>query len=403
MPSPFDGIGASDDDIARLVARRRGVKWQRTPGALAAWVADMDIPPAGIIRQRLHELVGRGDVGYPQWAASHAGSPARQAFMDWAHQRWQWTVGDRHELVELCDVVQGIQMALWLWVHPGDGVIVHTPAYPPMLAAIEAVGARRIDLPAQRNPDGSWGFDLDDLERRLAFTPAKVLLLCHPHNPTGRVFQRSELEAMADLAERHDLVIVSDEIHADLTYAPRTHVPMASLRPEVAARTVTLNSPSKAFNLAGLRYAIAHIGVPAIRERLDALPNHLFGAVNLPAAVAATAAWTEPAAASWLHDVVAHLDTQRHRVATLVHQHLPGARYAVPEATYLAWLDVNAWGWGDDPSERWRHPAPGLPAVDVSPGPDFGPGGEGFVRLNFATSTALLERIVAAMGAHHTG
>lgn len=403
MSSPFDGIGAGDDDIARLVARRRGLKWQRTPGALAAWVADMDIPPAGIIRQRLHELVGRGDVGYPQWAAAPGGSPARQAFMDWAQQRWQWTVGDGNHLVELCDVVQGIQMALWLSVQPGDGVIVHTPAYPPMLAAIEAVGARRIDLPAQRTLDGSWGFDLPDLERRLATTPAKVLLLCHPHNPTGRVFERGELEALADLAERHDLLIVSDEIHADLTYAPRTHVPMASLGAQVAARTVTLNSPSKAFNLAGLRYAIAHIGVPALRERVNALPNHLLGAVNLPAAVAATAAWTEPAAAQWLRDVMTHLDAQRHSVATLVSKHLPGVRYAVPEATYLAWLDVNAWGWGDDPSERWRHPTPELPGVDVSPGPDFGPGGRGFVRLNFATSTALLERIVAAMGAHHTG
>jgi cystathionine beta-lyase len=403
MSSPFDGIGAGDDDIAQLVARRRGVKWQRTPGALAAWVADMDIPPAGIIRQRLHELIGRGDVGYPQWAATQAGSPAREAFIDWARQRWQWTVDDRRELVELCDVVQGIQLVLWLCTQPGDGVIVHTPAYPPMLAAIDAVGAQRVDLPAQRTSEGSWDFDLDELEQRLAFTPAKALLLCHPHNPTGRVFERAELEALADLAQRHDLVIISDEIHADLTYAPRTHVPMASLSPEVAARTVTLNSPSKAFNLAGLRYAIAHIGVAALRERLDALPNHLLGAVNLPGAVAATAAWTEPGAAAWLNDVVQHLDEQRQHVAAFVERHLPGVRYAVPEATYLAWLDVHAWGWGDDPSERWRHPPPGLRAVDLSPGPDFGPGGRGFVRLNFATSTTLLERIVVAMGAHHTG
>lgn len=403
MASPFDGIGAGDDDVARLVDRRRGVKWHRTPGALAAWVADMDVPPAGVIRQRLHELVGRGDVGYPQWAAAHAGSPARGAFVGWVATRYDWTIADRHELVELCDVVQGIQLALWLCTTPGDGVVVHTPAYPPMLAAIDAVGARRIDLPAQRAGDGSWAFDLDDLEVRLRAERAKVLLLCHPHNPTGRVFLRPELEALAALAQRHDLIIVSDEIHADLTYSPHRHVPMASLGPEVAARTITLHSPSKAFNLAGLRYAVAHIGPPWVRNRLASLPNHLLGAVNLPAAVAATAAWTEPAATQWLDDVMEHLDQQRHRLAALLARHLPKVRYAVPQATYLAWLDASALGWGDDPSGRWRNPPEGVDAVDLSPGPDFGPGGAGFARLNFATSAALLERIVVAMAAHHTG
>jgi cysteine-S-conjugate beta-lyase len=402
MSSPFDGLGAGDDDIARLAARRTGIKWQRTPGALAAWVADMDSAPAGIIRQRLHELIGRGDVGYPHWAAAHAGSPARQAFMDWAERRWDWTIGDRHELVELCDVVQGIQLALWLCTQPGDGVVVHTPAYPPMLAAIDAVGANRIDLPAQRVGEGRWEFDLEALDAQLVMTPARVLLLCHPHNPTGRAFDRAELQALANLAERHDLVIVSDEIHADLTFG-RGHVPMAALGPQVAARTITLHSPSKAFNLAGLRYAIAHIGPAWVRDRVQALPNHLLGAVNLAGSVAATAAWTEPAAARWLDEVVTHLDGQRHRLAALLSEHLPQVGYAIPEATYLAWLDARALGWGHDPSERWRNPPAGITPVDLSAGPDFGPGGAGFVRLNLATSTAMLERIVVTMAAHHTG
>jgi len=403
VTSPFDGIGAGDDDVARLAARRRGVKWQRTPGALAAWVADMDIPPAGIIRQRLHELIGVGDVGYPQWAAAHAGSPARDAFVAWASQRWGWSIDDPHDLVELCDVVQGIQVSLWLCTQPGDGVIVHTPTYPPMLAAIEAVGARRIDLPARWIDPGAWTFDLDELENRLADTSARVLLLCHPHNPTGRVFPVEELRRLADLAERHDLLIVSDEIHADLTFGQCRHVPMASLGPEVAARTITLHSPSKAFNLAGLRYAVAHVGPAWVRERLWALPNHLLGAVNLTGAVAATAAWTEAGAVTWLDDVMAHLDRQRHHLAELLAAHLPMVRCALPEATYLAWLDAGALGWGDDPSERWRQPIPGARAVDLSAGPDFGPGGAGFVRLNVATSAAMLERIVVTMAAHHNG
>lgn len=402
MNSPFDGLGAGDDDIARLAQRRRGAKWQRTPGAMAAWVADMDIAPAGIIRRRLHELIGLGDVGYPQWAAADCDSPAKQAFIQWAALRWDWTIDAPHELVELCDVVQGIQLALWLCTEPGDGVVVHTPAYPPMLAAIKAVGARRVEVPAHREGLGRWEFDLEALDAKLAQTPARVLLLCHPHNPTGRAFDTAELQAIAGLAQRHGLIIVSDEIHADVTFG-RRHVPMASLGPQVAERTITLHSPSKAFNLAGLRYAIAHIGPAWVRDRVNALPNHLLGAVNLAGAVAATAAWTEPAAAQWLDEVVTHLDGQRRRLAVLLEHHLPQLRYAVPEATYLAWLDARTLGWGADPSERWRTPPAGITPVDLSPGPDFGPGGSGFVRLNFATSTAMLDRMVATMAAHHTG
>lgn len=397
--SPFDAIGGDDASLERL-GYRRGVKWQRTPGAIAAWVADMDIPPAGIIRRRLHELIGRGDVGYPHWPPPRGSTPVRDAFMTRARDRWGWEIGDRSEIVELCDVVQGIQLVLYLATQPGDGVIVHTPTYPPMLDAIEQAGCRRIDLPAHISGSGNdrtVSFDLDELDSRLEGAGARVLLLCHPHNPTGRVFDREELTALADLARRHDLVIISDEIHADLTYEQRSHLPMAALDADAAARTVTLNSPSKMFNLAGLRYAVAHIGPAELRERLAQLPDHLLGAANLAGVTGALAAWTEPEAQDWADAVLVHLDAQRHHLADLLATHLPEVGYSVPEATYLGWLDCRALDLGADPSEYWRREDRGRYRVDLSPGPDFGPGGDGFVRLNFATSAAMLERIVTAM------
>ena len=180
-----------------------------------------------------------------------------------------------------------------------------------------------------------------------------MLLLCHPHNPTGHVFSEHELESLAELAERHDLLIISDEIHADLAYGPAAHRPMALHSPE---RTVTIHAASKAFNLAGMRYAIMHIGAEPVRAALATVPGHLFGAANLMGAVAAEAAWRD--GDEWLAAVVQHLDTQRTLLASLLAEHLPDVRYSPPAATYLAWLDCRALGWGDDPSARvprtWR-------------------------------------------------
>ena len=391
-PHPFERV---DLESVRL---RPGTKWQRTPGALAAWVADMDIAPPGIVRRRLFETLGRGDLGYPDWPRGH-GSPGRTAFADWARTQYLWEITDTDQLWEFCDVVQAIQVILHICTRPGDGVILHTPAYPPMFGAIEATQCELIDLPLEaHNP--RWEARLDLLAERLAdptLPPARVLLLCHPHNPTGTVFTRSELQQLGDLAERHDLLIISDEIHADLEHSAVPHLPMALVSPAIAARTITIHSASKAFNLAGLRYALAHVGPLWVRERLEQIPSHLFGAPNLMGVAAAVAAWTEPEALSWLQQVRTHFDAQRHLLSDLLSEYLPGVVYQVPEATYLAWLDVRSLGLGDDPSEFWRSPERGELRVDVSPGPDFGRAG--YVRLNFATSAAILEEIVQKMGA----
>ena len=157
--------------------------------------------------------------------------------------------------------MQGVVAAIHHLTAPGDRIVVHLPAYYPFLAAIEKMGRRRVDVTAEL-VDGRWQFDHDELDRRLAAEPAHLLLLCHPQNPTGHVFDRGELEQLAEIAARHDLPVVSDEVHAELVHPPHTHVPFAALGPEVEARTVTVTSASKAFNLAGMRWAILHAGRP---------------------------------------------------------------------------------------------------------------------------------------------
>jgi len=193
------------------------------------------------------------------------------------------------------------------------------------------------------------------------------------------------------VAQRHDLIVVSDEIHAELVLPGARHVPFASLSTDVASRTVTLTSASKPFNLAGLRWAVAHVGHPGVRALIDDLPSHLLGAPNIMAVAATHAAWTS--GDPWLEACVAHLGRQRERLAGLLAAHLPAAVYRPPRATYLAWLDCTALGFTEEPVEVFRRAG-----VELSPGPDFGTAGHGFVRLNFATSGAVLDRVVARMG-----
>ncbi len=365
-----------------------GAKWHRTPGAIAAWVADMDFAPPPVVVSAMQSVVAGGDLGYPDWRHITGGSPATDVFVSRCAARYRWHI-DEADTMELNDVVQGIQIVLHLCTQPGDGVVVHTPAYPPFLHSVQDSGRRVVPVPAQRSagsPTG-WAFDHEALAAELTASPAKVLLLCHPHNPTGHVFSEAELRSLAALAERHDLLIISDEIPADLTYAPAVHQPMALFAPE---RTVSIHAPSKAFNLAGLRYAIMHIGSASVRERLAAVPGHLFGATNLMGAVAAEAAWRE--GDEWLAALMAHLDAQRSLLASLLARHLPSVGYVPPAATYLAWLDCRSLGWGDDPAELFLERG-----VRLSEGPNFGPEGNGFARLNFASSSAVLRRVVAAM------
>lgn len=376
-PAPFD-------PPMDWLRQKLGVKWHRPgPDLIPAWVADMDFPVAPPIRDAITGMLDRGDLGYPDWSQRPVADEfaARMTRFGWAA---------RPEHVRLVgDLIQALQIVLDLATVPGDGILVHLPTYPPFPATITTM--RRRLLPVQLVPDGeSWTWDQEALERDAA--GAKVLLLVNPQNPTGRSFTRPELHRLAEVAEAQDLLVVSDEIHAELVHAPNVHVPFASLAPSVAARTVTVTSATKAYNIAGVRTAVAHLGPQWLRERWDAKPPDLYGAPSTLGVEATVAAWRD--CDDWLAGLRTHLRAQRDHLAVRVHE-LPGVRMRVPDAGYLAWLDCRGAALPDDPAAYFRDRA----GLELAPGQDYDPAAAGWVRLNFATSRGVLDEILDRMAA----
>lgn len=375
-----------DAELSSLT-RRPGVKWNRAaPGVLPAWIAEMDFPPPPAVRAALLRCA-REDVGYPSWDGRPERIPLRAAFAQRMRERYGWEL-DPGYVREFTDINQGLQAVLSVATRPGDGVAVHTPAYPPFLATVASMGRRLLPVPYGRR-DGGWAFDADRLDRDLAAGGCRVLLLVNPHNPTGRVLRRAELETLAGLALRHGLLVISDEIHSDLVHGPSGHIPFASLAPEVAARTVTLTSATKAFNVPGVRCAVAHVGAAEVRAAL-ASPSHLYGEPNTFGVAATLAAWQESDA--WLTELRGVLARNAERVRAELPE---GIGYTVPEGSFLAWLDCRALDLPTDPYTFFLDKA----RVLLNDGRAFGPGGEGFVRLNFGTTPAILREILGRMRA----
>jgi cystathionine beta-lyase len=373
-----------DLDLVTL-RRRRSAKWRRfstEADVLPAWVAEMDFPLAEPVRAALADAVALGDTGY-----AHPGQVA-EAFAGFARRRWAWNP-DVERMMVLADVMTGALWAIELLTEPGDGVVIDVPAYPPFFAAVAQTRRTLVTNPVLDTGDG-WRLNLDGLERAFA-GGARAYLLCNPHNPTGHVATRAELTRIADLAARHDVRLIADEIHAPLALAGARHTPYASLDHPAASRAVTLASASKAWNLAGLKCALVVAGDDATWEALQAVPELTRIGPGLLGVLASAAAFTD--GEEWLDACVEHLALQWGRLPGLLAEHLPAVRYRPGEAGYLAWLDCRELGLGDDPAaaflERGR--------VALMPGPDFGEPGRGWARLNIATSGALLEEAVRRM------
>jgi cystathionine beta-lyase len=367
----MDAVAQFDPSIDRLRSRH-GVKWSRDPEALPLWVADMDFDPPPAVTETLRGYLDRGDLGY-----SRVGAELAPAFVSWQEQRHGWTP-DVDRVATFTSALHALEIVLWHLTEPGDGVVVFTPVYFPFLSAIEASGRRRVEVPL--DPHG-WRIDPERLEAAID-DGTEVVLFCHPHNPTGRVYDEHELAAVADVAERHDLLVISDEIWGDLTYEGSTFTPLAVADERFGGRLITIGSASKAFNLAGLRCAVAHVDHRPTNDVLASMPAHLCGAPSTLGVAATLAAWEH--SADWLDAACVELDARRTQLVTAV-AGLPGVAIDPPEATYLAWLDFRGAALGDDPAAPLRDAG-----LALSAGPQFGGPSNGFARLNFATTSSIL-------------
>jgi cystathionine beta-lyase len=312
-------------------------------------------------------------------------------------RRFNWRVS-ADALVFTPGVVTAFNVACRAYCAPGDGVLVQAPVYPPMRTAPANFGLTREEMELTTGADGRYSVD-DDLMDATVTDRTKLFLLCSPHNPTGRAFTSEELQRMADMSLERGLVICSDEIHCDLIYPPSQHVPIASLVEDVARRTVTLMAPSKTFNIPGLGFSFAIIEDRELRKQFKAAARDIVPHINVLGYTAALAAYTE--GEPWLAACIDYLQGNRDFLARFVGERLPGVRMALPEATYLAWLDFSGAALGQDPHRFFLERA-GVALNEAAP---FGPGSAGFARLNFACPRSLLtealERMEQAINESH--
>lgn len=366
-----------------------GVKWgSLEQDVIGAWVADMDfgIPPA--VREKVIEVTERQDFGYPFW---RDGDPVVRAFEDRMQHRYQWNPQPERTRI-FTDLIQILQVIIEHATQPGDGIAIHVPSYPPFLASIERSGRKIIPLP-MANSDSGWIFSTENLTQMLRDHGCTMLVLVNPHNPTGRVFTNSELQALSDVAEELDLTILADEIHADLIFSPYVHIPFASLSNTIAARTITATSATKAFNIAGMRCAVAHIGSERVWNRLEREPLDYFGTPSILSRVATVTAWNE--SEEWLVELLKQLERNRRLISEWVETSGIDPNYRSPEATYLSWIDfMNSPLNHNDPAADILR----LGKVRLSQGEEFSRycnvDTTSFVRINFATSEASLQVIL---------
>ncbi|MEV4774973.1 MalY/PatB family protein [Microbacterium sp. LWH12-1.2] len=375
--------------LAELRART-SEKWREYPDdVLPLFVAETDFPLAPAITAALQRAVAAGDTGY---VASR--TPLADSYAAFARRRFGWDP-DPGRMRSTADVSMGIVEILRRVVAPGERVIVTTPVYPPFFELVTEAGGvvERVPL---RDTGTGWELDVDGIRSALD-DGARAILLCNPHNPTGTVHSRDSLAALAALADEYGVAVVSDEIHAPLVQPGTAFTPFLSVNDAARRVGYAVVSASKAFNLAGLKCALmvtASEETTAIVRRLPVEVEWRTGQFGLLAAVAAFSEESDV----WLDGLLHTLDRNRRLLADLLAEHLPGARYRIPDAGYLAWIDLTALGWGDNPARRILQDA----KVALHYGPAFGTEGAGHVRLNFGTSpeiiTDAIERIAALVG-----
>ena len=370
----------------------RSEKWRGFPhDVLPLPVAEMDFPVAEPIKAILTEMVAHSDLGYlgpiPELGLG---------FKKFAKERWNWTV-DEKQVRAATDVGVAVVEILRVFTQPGDSILISSPVYHNFYTWINETKLTLVDAPFERTGDEAtnpWVINWDSIEKAYA-SGIKVHLLCSPHNPLGFIYTKQDLLKIVALAKKHDVLVISDEIHAPLTFPGETFVPMLSLGADAESVAVCVTAASKGWNIAGLKCAILISQNEQMNSKLANLAPAMHYRASLLGGFATAVAFADSGV--WLDTVIAQLDHNRHLIKKLLAEKLPTVRYHIPQNSYLAWIDVASLNLGADPSVALVEKA----RVAFNPGHTFGKQCDQYVRLNFATSpeiiTEAIDRIARAV------
>jgi cystathionine beta-lyase len=344
------------------------------------WVADMDFKTPGFITEKLRQRLDHEIYGYsfrpPEYFSS---------IMKWQSERHNWQIEKDH--ICFCPgVVPALNLCTLAFTRPGDSIIVQPPVYFPFFPAVESHG-RKLIYNQLLEQDGKWSIDFDSLTASIT-RDTKMIILSHPHNPVGRVWSREELEKLAGICLRNKIIILSDEIHCDLVLPDFCHIPVAAISEEIADITVACISPSKTFNLAGLSTASVIISNPVMRKYFNKKVESLHvGNGNIFGNIASVAAYSQ--GHEWLEALIDYISGNASYVAGFCRELIPEILPVYPEATYLIWLDCRKFGMSGKKLHSFFVNKAG---VGMNEGSSFGPGGEGFMRMNLAASRSKVEK-----------
>lgn len=378
-------------------ARSRSEKWDRdaltrtfgSDEVLPFWIADMDFSPSPAITKRLSQRVDQGTFAYETKPLSLI-----NAVLRWNASRHDWTI-DASDVRLTAGTMYSITQLLALFTNELDGVIIQPPVYFQFQHAIQGSGRTVVPNPL-RLANGRYEMDLDDLEEKAADPSTKVLLLCNPHNPVGRVWNRDELQHVADICLRHEVLVISDEVHGDFVFSNHTYTPFLSLSHDATENAVSCLSPAKPFNIPAIASSISIIPNQSLRNLFDRQTNNLMlNHIHALSCVATEAAYGEmseaPNATQWLDAAIGYVEKNADFLCKSIKDRIPGVDVITPEGTFLAWLDFRQLGLSVDPLDAFLA---NDAKIALKAGHFFGPSGEGFCRMSIGCSRALLEEAV---------
>lgn len=372
-------------DFDKVIDRRGtdSAKWDMRSDVLPVWVADMDFPAPPQVVDAIVERAKHGIYGYTIFSDKYY-----EAIEEWVLKRHNWKI-QREWITFSPGVVPGINMLVRALTQPGDKVILQSPVYYPFFAAVERNGSHILNNPLKFE-NGRYTIDFEDLRKKAKDPRATLLILCSPHNPVGRVWTKEELVELGTICVENGLTVIADEIHCDLVYKQYKHTPFASLADEFAQNSVTCISPSKTFNLAGLQTSVIIIPNPTLRQKFNNVallqrPN-VFGAVALETAY--------KYGEEWLEQLLDYLKGNLELTKTFIKERIPQLRVIEPEGTYLLWIDCRALGMDPASLEKFM-----LEEAKIwfDEGYIFGPGGEGFERVNLACPRSILREMLSRL------